>query len=46
MMFYDTEKTEPRHGNVPRVLFVVSTTMAKWLTEAGFFLLHELVFHL
>jgi len=37
MMFYDTEKTEPRHGNVPQVLFVVRTTMAKWLTESVFF---------
>jgi len=46
MMFQHTEKTERRHENVPQVLFVARTTMAKWLTEAGFvFLLHKLVFH-
>jgi len=29
MMFYNTEKTETCHGNVPQVLFVARTTMAK-----------------
>jgi len=29
MMFHNTEKTETCHGNVPQVLFVAKTTMAK-----------------
>jgi len=29
MMFHSTEKTETCHGNVPQVLFVTITTMAK-----------------
>jgi len=29
MMFHNTEKTETSHGNVPQVLFVARTTMAK-----------------
>jgi len=29
MMFHNTEKTETFHGNVPQVLFVARTTMAK-----------------
>jgi len=45
MMSHNTEKSETRHGNAPQVLFVARTTMAKWMTEAGFvFLLHKLVF--
>jgi len=44
MMFHNTEKIETCHRNVPQVLFVTRTTMAKWLTEAGFvFLPHKLV---
>jgi len=43
-MFHNTEKTETCHGNVPQVLFVARTTMAKLLIAAGFvFLLHKLV---
>jgi len=29
MTFHNTKKTETCHGNVPQVLFVVRTTMAK-----------------
>jgi len=45
MMFHNTEKTEPHHGNTPQILFVPRTTMPKSLTEAGFvFLFHKRVF--
>ena len=44
MMFHNTEKTETCHRNVPQVLFVARTIMAKYLTEAGFvFFFHKLV---
>jgi len=44
-MFYNTEKTETRHGNVPHILFGDRTTTPKSLKEAGFiFLFHKLVF--
>jgi len=44
MVFPNTEKTEICHGNVSKVLFVARTTMARYLTEAGFvFLLHKRV---
>jgi len=29
MMFYNTEKTETRHGDAPQVLFVARTTTVK-----------------
>jgi len=29
MMLHNTEETETCHGNVPQVLFVARTTMAK-----------------
>jgi len=45
MMLHNTEKTKSCHRNVPQVLFVARTTMAKYLTEAGFVsLLHKFVF--
>jgi len=44
MMLHNTEKTGTCNGNVPQVLFVARTTMAKELTEDDFvFLLHKLV---
>jgi len=36
MTFHNTEKAETCHGNLPQVLFVARTAMAKELTEAGF----------
>ena len=36
MVFHNTEKAETCHGNLPQVLFVARTAMAKELTEAGF----------
>jgi len=44
MMFLNTEKTDTCHENLPQILFVARTTMAKYLTEAGFvFVRHKLV---
>ena len=44
-MFHNTEETETRHGNAPRILFGARITTPKLLEEAGFvFLLHKLVF--
>ena len=43
-MFHNTEKTEPRHGNAPQILFGARTTTPKSLREAGFvFLPHKVV---
>jgi len=45
MMLHNTEKTETRHGNAPKILFLATTTTPKSLKEAGFaFLFHKLVF--
>jgi len=45
MMFHNTEKTDPCHGNAPQILFSARITTPKLLKEAGFaFICHKLVF--
>jgi len=45
MMFHNTEKREKCHRNVPQVLFVARTTIAKYSSwqKLALFLLHKLV---